>query len=168
MRENLANTLHDWCVRFCGRVHTICVNLRVDASPLEFSRFCCPRSGRDLSAKSPRHCPAYWPWPCPVRIRVRSQSKPASSLRPRPQFVRGRAQPTFVTCPQICPCPVRDLTMTAICPRPVRGRKLSGVISLHVRNDNRAPRQVKLIATCGPLDIDDPQPAITVMMPDED
>ena len=26
----------------------------------------------------------------------------------------------------------------------------------------------KLIATCGPLVIDDPQPAITVMMPDED
>jgi hypothetical protein len=41
-------------------------------------------------------------------------------------------------------------------------------VSLHVGNDNRAPRQVKLIATCGPLDIDDPQPAITVMMPDED
>jgi len=27
---------------------------------------------------------------------------------------------------------------------------------------------VKLIAQCGPLDMDDPQPAITVMMPDED
>ena len=42
------------------------------------------------------------------------------------------------------------------------------VFALYVRNDNRAPRLVKLIATCGPLDIDDPQPAITVMMPDED
>lgn len=40
--------------------------------------------------------------------------------------------------------------------------------ALYVRNDNRAPRLVKLIAVCGPLDIDDPQPAITVMMPDED
>jgi len=40
--------------------------------------------------------------------------------------------------------------------------------ALYVRNDNRAPRLVKLIATCGPLDMDDPQPAITVMMPDED
>jgi hypothetical protein len=39
--------------------------------------------------------------------------------------------------------------------------------ALYVRNDNRRPRLVKLIATCGPLDIDDPQPAITVMMPDE-
>ena len=41
-------------------------------------------------------------------------------------------------------------------------------LALYVRNDNRAARLVKLIATCGPLDIDDAQPAITVMMPDED
>jgi hypothetical protein len=40
--------------------------------------------------------------------------------------------------------------------------------ALYVRNDNRAPRLVKLIAYCGPLDIADAQPAITVMMPDED
>ena len=40
--------------------------------------------------------------------------------------------------------------------------------ALYVRNDNRRPRLVKLIATCGALDMDDPQPAITVMMPDED
>ena len=41
-------------------------------------------------------------------------------------------------------------------------------VALYVRNDNRAARLVKLIATCGPLDIDDPAPAITVMMADED
>ena len=41
-------------------------------------------------------------------------------------------------------------------------------VTLYVRNDNRAAKLVKLVATCGPLDIDDPQPAITVMMPDED
>ena len=40
--------------------------------------------------------------------------------------------------------------------------------ALYVRNDNLAPRLVKLVATCGPLDIDDPQPAITVMLPGED
>ena len=40
--------------------------------------------------------------------------------------------------------------------------------ALYVRNDNHRAKLVKLIATCGPLDIDDPQPAITVMMPDED
>ena len=41
-------------------------------------------------------------------------------------------------------------------------------VALYVRNDDRAAKLVKLIATCGPLDLDDPQPAITVMMPDED
>lgn len=41
-------------------------------------------------------------------------------------------------------------------------------VALYVRNDDRAARLVKLIATCGPLDIDEPQPAITVMLPDED
>ena len=41
-------------------------------------------------------------------------------------------------------------------------------VALYVRNDDRTARLVKLIATCGALDIDDPQPAITVMLPDED
>ena len=41
-------------------------------------------------------------------------------------------------------------------------------VALYVRNDNRAAKLIKLIAVAGPLDIDDPQPAITVMMPDED
>ncbi len=40
--------------------------------------------------------------------------------------------------------------------------------ALYVRNDNHRAKLVKLVATCGPLDIDDPQPAITIMMPDED
>ncbi len=40
--------------------------------------------------------------------------------------------------------------------------------ALHVRNDNRASRLVKLAATCGPLDLDDPQPAITIGLPSED
>lgn len=34
--------------------------------------------------------------------------------------------------------------------------------TLYVRNDNRAPRLIKLIATCGPLDMDASEPAITV------
>jgi hypothetical protein len=41
-------------------------------------------------------------------------------------------------------------------------------VAFYVRNDNHAARLVKLIATCGPLDIDDPQPAITILMPGED
>jgi hypothetical protein len=40
--------------------------------------------------------------------------------------------------------------------------------ALYVRNDNKSPRLIKLVAMCGPLDIDDPQPAITIMLPDED
>jgi len=40
--------------------------------------------------------------------------------------------------------------------------------ALYVANDNRRAKLVKLTATCGPLDIDDPQPAITIMMPGED
>ena len=40
--------------------------------------------------------------------------------------------------------------------------------ALYVRNDNKAPRLIKLVAMCGPLDIDDPRPAITIMLPDED
>jgi hypothetical protein len=41
-------------------------------------------------------------------------------------------------------------------------------VALYVRNDNTRAKLVKLIATCGPFDMNDPQPAITVMMPDED
>lgn len=40
--------------------------------------------------------------------------------------------------------------------------------ALYVRNDNRRPKLVKPIASCGARDMDDPQPAITVMMPEED
>ena len=41
-------------------------------------------------------------------------------------------------------------------------------VALYVRNDNRRAKLVKLIAQCGPMDIDDPAPAITVMLPTED
>ena len=41
-------------------------------------------------------------------------------------------------------------------------------VALYVRNDNRRPRLIKLVAVCGPLDIDNPAPAITVMLPSED
>jgi len=42
------------------------------------------------------------------------------------------------------------------------------LFSLYVRNTNGKPRKVVLVAQVGPLDIDDPSPCITVMMPDED
>ena len=41
-------------------------------------------------------------------------------------------------------------------------------VALYVRNNNVRPRLVKLTAVCGPLDFDDPHPAVTVMMPVED
>ena len=41
-------------------------------------------------------------------------------------------------------------------------------VALYVRNDNHRAKLVKLVAQCGPLDLDDPSPAITVMLPDED
>lgn len=39
---------------------------------------------------------------------------------------------------------------------------------LYVRNTNGAARLVTLKAKCGPLDATDPQPAITIMLPEED
>jgi hypothetical protein len=41
-------------------------------------------------------------------------------------------------------------------------------VALYVRNDNQRSRLVKLVAVCGPRDFDDPSPAITLMLPDED
>ncbi len=41
-------------------------------------------------------------------------------------------------------------------------------VALYVRNDNHRAKLVKLIAHCGPRDLDDASPAITVMLPDED
>ena len=42
-------------------------------------------------------------------------------------------------------------------------------VALYVRNSDSHPaRLTKLIATAGAVDVDDPAPAITVMLPDED
>lgn len=41
-------------------------------------------------------------------------------------------------------------------------------VALYVRNDNLRAKLVKLVAVCGPFDFDDPRPAITVLLPDED
>lgn len=42
-------------------------------------------------------------------------------------------------------------------------------VALYVRNsDTHPPRLTKLIATAGAVDIDDPAPAITILLPDED
>ena len=41
-------------------------------------------------------------------------------------------------------------------------------VALYVRNDNVRSRLIKLVAVCGPLDLDNPAPAITIMLSDED
>ena len=41
-------------------------------------------------------------------------------------------------------------------------------LAFYVRNDHSTPRLVKLIAACSARDVDDPQPAITIMLPGED
>ncbi len=41
-------------------------------------------------------------------------------------------------------------------------------VALYVRNSNDGPTLVKLAAMCGPLDIDKSEPAITIMLPEED
>ena len=52
----------------------------------------------------------------------------------------------------------------------LRSRKEAGAactrvpVALYVRNDNRRAKLVQLMAQCGPRDVDDPQPAITVML----
>jgi hypothetical protein len=56
--------------------------------------------------------------------------------------------------------------MFAVAARRTDGADL--LFRLYVRNDNRRPRLVTLKAVCGPRDIDDPAPAITIMQPGED
>ena len=48
------------------------------------------------------------------------------------------------------------------------GQSHRAIFTLYVRNDNQKAKLVKLIAECGPNDFDDPSPAITVMLPEED
>ena len=41
-------------------------------------------------------------------------------------------------------------------------------VALYVRNDNHSAKLIKLLASTGPLDIDDPSPTITLELPGED
>ena len=42
-------------------------------------------------------------------------------------------------------------------------------VQLYIRNSNdKGPEQVQLVAECGALGFDDPRPAITVLLPEED
>lgn len=97
-----------------------------------------PRSGRDLDAGCPRHCPASRPWPCPVRDRVQSETSP----HPRHDRVRVQSVTVFWSCPHPRPQPVhvRDrvraanvrtqpMSVNHPCPRPVRSRAQSVTVS---------------------------------------
>jgi len=53
-------------------------------------------------------------------------------------------------------CSFMWLPLAILRSRPGRDRL---PVALYVRNDNRAPRLVRLTSVCGPLDIDDPQSA---------
>ena len=106
----------------------------VQALLLRLRRIWGPRSGRDLAAGYPRHCPASRPWPWPVRDRGQSVTSP------HPRHDRVRVQ--SVTVPWLCPqsVPVRDrvraanvrtqsLSVNYPCPRPVRSRAQSMTVS---------------------------------------
>lgn len=49
-----------------------------------------------------------------------------------------------------------------------RGNPERMPFQLYVRNTNGRPKLTTLFASCGPIDIDNPEPAITVMLPGED
>ena len=91
-----------------------------------------------------------------------------------PVFLTRAVWDAFVTVPpgvagQDEPGRLWDiLWMTHQAIRRAKPLQLRLPVTLYVRNDNRAARLVTLLATCGPLDIDDAHPAITIMLPDED
>jgi len=64
---------------------------------------------------------------------------------------------------------LRDLLWMLACAiRKGRTQETRLSFQLYVRNDNAAPQAVTLHAVMGPLDIDDPTPSLTIMLPQED
>jgi hypothetical protein len=91
-----------------------------------------------------------------------------------PVFLTRRVFDAYVTVPPNVTCQDETgrlwdiVSMLSFAIRSSRDGSDRIAYSLYVRNDNRRPRIVKLVAACGPLDMDDPKPAITVMLQDED
>lgn len=91
-----------------------------------------------------------------------------------PVFLTHAAYDAYVTVPPGVTCQdeagrlwdIMTMLRLAICRAKPGQDRLS--FALYVRNANNARLLVKLIAICGALDIDNPQPAITVMLPDQD
>jgi len=96
------------------------------------------------------------------RRRLLSDSQPESVQAPL------RARHEDYTEPSVPPSHVSVVWMLRFAIRKAAQGQDRLPFALYVRNDNRRPKLVKLVANCGALDIDQPQPAITVMMPDED
>src|ERR1039457_6071266 len=92
-----------------------------------------------------------------------------------PVFITQAAYAEFVTVPPGVVCQdeqgrLWDVVWMLFCAIRRKLAETSRILfQLYVRNSNEgeAP-MVTLAAVCGPLDFDDPQPAITIMLPDED
>jgi hypothetical protein len=91
-----------------------------------------------------------------------------------PVFLTRRVFDTYVTVPPKVRCQDEAgrlwdiVSMLRFAIKRLSGSDDRIAYALYVANDNRRAKLVKLTATCGPLDMDDPQPAITIMMPGED
>ena len=91
-----------------------------------------------------------------------------------PVFLTRRVFDTYVTVPPNVTCQdeagrlwdIVSMLRFAIKSGRDAGDRIA--YSLYVRNDNRRPRLVKLVAVCGARDMDASEPAITVMVPGED
>lgn len=98
---------------------------------------------------------------------------------PFPVFLTRRVFDAYVTLPPNgrAPTPEHDaarrlsdilwMLHVAMLDKTAKGRSRLA-FTFHIHYGHRAPRLIKLVARCGALDISDPQPAITVMMPNED
>ena len=92
-----------------------------------------------------------------------------------PTFITHGVYGQFVTVPPGVDCQdergrLWDVVWMLACAiRQPGGTSSRLSFQLSVRNsNNKEPALVSLRADCGPLDFDDPQPAITIMLPDED
>jgi hypothetical protein len=92
-----------------------------------------------------------------------------------PTFITQGAYGQFVAVPPGVECQDESgrlwdvVWMLAYAIRQTDGTSSRLPFQLYVRNSNDdEPTLVTLLAVCGPLDFDDPQPTITIMLPDED
>lgn len=91
-----------------------------------------------------------------------------------PFFISRQVWDKYVEIPQGVTCQdekgrLWDIVwMTRFAMKKAKEGEQQARVALYVRNTNGAAKLVTLKAVCGPLDIDDPSPAVTVMDIDED